>query len=189
MFAQIESFFTTVFSDRNDERAETSNEESVLRLPLERTALEQINYTNWLYGGGVSKMLEIISQTQYAEEVEDCLQFNHSENTFYISQTEGIKTDEFYFLFDYIKEIYLGHGYRVTDAIKESKSENSRYIETERYVLIDSYTHHLVKLEIVSEHGKILQIAGWGYPTDDETSIVNQPRFFKIVNEVFQRKY
>jgi hypothetical protein len=188
MFAQIENFFTTVFLDRNDERSTDSNEESILRLPLERTALEQINYTNWLYGGGVTKMLDEISRTQLSEEIDDCLQFNYSENTFFIHRASGIKLDEFYFLFDYIKEMYLGHGYRVTDAIKELKSESSKYVEIERYVLIDSHTHHLVKLEIVSEHGEILQIAGWGYPTDDDSSVVNQPRFFKIVNEIFQRK-
>ncbi|UTW65197.1 hypothetical protein KFE94_10980 [bacterium SCSIO 12643] len=189
MIAQIENFFTTIFSSRDDERLNRFGEESVLRLPLERTALEQISYTNWLYGGGITKTLEEIRHTQLLEEEEQSMRFDYEDNSFCIRQTIDTKLDEFYFLFDYVKEIYLGEGYRVTDAIKESKSDLDRYIETERYVLIDSSTHHLVKLEIISEHGQPLKIVGWGYPTDDDVSHVNQPRFFKIVSEIFDKVY
>jgi len=189
MIAQIENFITTIFSSRDDERLNRQNDESVLRLPLERTALEQISYTNWLYGGGITRTLEEIRHAQLLEESESSIRFSYEDNSFCILQTHETKLDEFYFLFDYIKEIYLGEGYRVTDAIQESKSDMDRYIETERYVLIDSTTHHLVKLEIISENGEPLKIVGWGYPTDDDVSHINQPRFFKIVNEIFEKVY
>lgn len=189
MIAQIENFFTTIFSSRDSELLNRFNGDSVLRLPLERTALEQISYTNWLYGGGITQTLEEIRNYRLLEDEECCMLFNSENNSFCIRQTMETELDEFYFLFDYIKEIYLGEGYRLTDAIKESKSAKDRYIETERYVLIDSDTHHLVKLEIISEHGQPLKIVGWGYPTDDDISHVNQPRFFKIVKEIFEKVY
>jgi len=177
--------FTNV--DPNDLGFDNSN--STLQLPLERTAREQINYAQWLYGGRVKQLLSEVHELEYADENEEYIQFNYAKNSFTFNHPEGWSTDEFYFLFDYLKEVYLDNGYRVTDAIKESKSKENCYKDTERYILIDSVTHHLVKLEVVSIRGKVLKIIGFGYPTDAESSRENQPYFFRIIKEVFEKQY
>jgi hypothetical protein len=166
-----------------------SKEGTVLRLPLERTAIEQINYAQWLYGGRVDELLHHVKELEYNEDNSDYIKFNYTQNTFTFSQPKEWLTDEFFFFFDYIKEMYLSKGYRVTDAIKESKTGNGCYKETERYILIDSITHHLIKLEIISIPGQKTKIVGWGYPTDEGSSSVNQPLFFRLIKELFEKQY
>ncbi len=190
MFTQkIEDFITTIFSGNSKEDAYVTKSVTVLKLPLERTAIEQINYAKWLYGGRLTSLLKEVKTLEYSEDDSEYIKFNYTKNTFTFNIPTGWDTDEFYFLFDYIKERYLDNGYKVTGALKEAYSEKGSYKEIERYTLIDSQTNHLIKLEVISIAGQKIKIVGWGYPTDDGASKPNQPFFFKIVKQIFETQY
>ena len=186
---QVNDFVESFFAEESKESILDSKEGSVLKLRLERTAREQIGYAKWLYGGIIKKQMKIIRDLAFEYVAEDYIQFNFKKNTFAFEQPIEWGTDDFYFLFDYIKEMYIENGYRVTDAIKETKTVDSMFKNTETYILIDSITHHLVKLEVISIKDEPNKIVGWGYPTDDNASKVNQPRFFSLVKGVFEKKY
>lgn len=185
----INGFVESLFEEKSTKDTFEVRKGSILRLPLERTAIEQINYAQWLYGGRVEEMLHHVKELEYNEDNDDYVKFDYNHNTFTFNQPKEWLTDEFYFFFDYIKEMYLSNGYRVTDAIKESKTGNGCFKETERYILIDSITHHLIKLEIVSIPGQKVKIVGWGYPTDEGSSSINQPLFFRLIKGVFEKQY
>jgi hypothetical protein len=190
MFTQkFEDFLSSIFSGNSRENSYVTNSGTVLKLPLERTAIEQINYAKWLYGGRLDSLLNEVKGLEYAEDDSEYIKFNYSKNTFTFEHPDGWDTDEFYFLFDFLKEKYLDNGYRVTNAQKEAYSEKGQYKEIERYTLIDSHTNHLIKLEVISIQGQKIKIVGWGYPTDDGASKLNQPFFFKIVKQIFEHQY
>ena len=185
----INDFVESLFTEESKESFLDSKDGSVLKLPLERTAREQIGYAKWLYGGRIKQQIQVARALSFEDGSKDYLKFNYKKNTFTFVQPDGWLTDDFYFLFDYLKEVYLENGYRVTDAIKESKTADTCFKNTETYILIDSATHHLVKLEVVSINDEPIRIVGWGYPTDDNSSKVNQPRFFSLVKDVFEKQY
>ena len=190
MFKQkFEDLITTIFSGTSQEDGYVTNSGTMLKLSLERTAIEQINYAKWLYGGRLTNLLEEVKSLEYSDDDSEYIKFNYTKNTFTFDIPTGWDTDEFYFLFDYLKERYLDNGYKVTDAVKEAYSEKGLYKEVERYTLIDSHTNHLIKLEVISVQGEKIKIVGWGYPTDDGASKLNQPFFFKIVKQVFETQF
>tara|TARA_R110002050_G_scaffold102774_1_gene211584 strand:- start:19518 stop:20105 length:588 start_codon:yes stop_codon:yes gene_type:complete len=186
---KLDQIFSSVFFRRLGSESVTEEMESILRLPLERTASEQTKYAQWLYGGRMDEILNEIREMEYSEDQEQHIKFDYKSNTFTFDKPKSWDSDDFYFLFDFIKEKYINNGYRVTDAIKEFKSGQRCHQETESYVLIDSITHHLIKLRVVSGHGKNTQIIGWGYPTDDHSSRENQPLFFKMIKQIFEKSY
>lgn len=185
---KLDQLFSSVFL-RKIGRESVADMGSVLRLPLERTASEQTLYAQWLYGGRLDEILHELRAMEYAEDQSNYIKFDYKSNTFTFDKPTTWNSDDFYFLFDFIKEKYLKKGYRVTDAIKEFKSGADCHQETESYVLIDSVTHHLIKLRVISGLGKSPQIIGWGYPTDDNSSHENQPLFIKMIKQVFEKSY
>ena len=187
--AIVNDFVESFFTEESKASIMDSKEGSKLKLPLERTAREQIGYAKWLYGGRLQKQMKIVRDLAFEQGADDYIQFNFKKNTFNFEQPEKWNTDDFYFLFDYLKEMYLDNGYRVTDAVKETKIADDCFKNTETYVLIDSVTHHLVKLEVISINEEPNRIVGWGYPTDDTASKLNHPRFFSLVKEVFEKQY
>lgn len=185
----VNDFVESIFTEESMESILDAKEGSVLKLRLERTAREQIGYAKWLYGGRIKKQMQVVRELAFEEGAKDYIQFNFKKNSFTFVQPAEWLTDDFYYLFDYLKEVYLENGYRVTDAIKETKIADSCFKNTETYILIDSVTHHLVKLEVVSINDQPNKIVGWGYPTDDNSSKVNHPHFFSLVKDVFEKQY
>jgi hypothetical protein len=183
---QIESFWESLFDIKNDKTIADISSGSVLKLPLERNALEQTKYATWLYGDGLKNTIANIKRLQVGNDSRDVFQFDYSSNTFLLSKPEGLASDDFYFLFDYIKEVFIDNDYRITNAVKEGISMKETYAERERYVLINSYSHHLVKLEVIKEEGKAPKMIGLGYPIDHEASNHNDPNFFKIIKQMFK---
>lgn len=183
---QIENFWESLFDvEKQPGNFDISNG-SVLTLPLERNAIEQTNYANWLYGEGLTNSLKIIKSLQLSEDPNTGFQFDYPTNTFSFTKPEGCTTDEFYMFFDYLKEVYIENNYRVVDAVKENISVGDLYTEKEKYVLINSASHHLVKLEVVNNKTTAPKIIGLGYP-EDENASNNNPHFFRIIKAIINR--
>lgn len=180
----IEQFWESLFDVKKQQAAYSLSNGTVLKLPLERNAIEQTKYANWLYGDGLKNTILHIQNLRFSENPKAYFQFDYSTNTFSFEKPEQISTDEFYFFFDYLKEVYRDFDYKVQDAVKEGISHEFQYTELERYVLINSDTHHLVKLEVIHNKNSNPIIVGLGYPVDEEASNTNNPQFFRIIKNL-----
>ena len=180
---RIEHFWDSLFEIKKNRDSYKSEKGRILELPLERNALEQIKYAQWLYGDGLNRCKSIIKQLKYTEGSEGNFQFDYRANTFSFEKPEKFSTDDFYFLFDYLKEIYRDQHYEIIESVREFITAPDLYSEIERYVLVNTNTNHLVKIEVINNKVNPLIIIGLGYPINESTSFENSPEFFKIIQE------
>ncbi|MFT4752846.1 MAG: hypothetical protein ACI85Q_000382 [Salibacteraceae bacterium] len=181
---QIEHFWESLFDIKKHKISNYKNREgTVLSLPLERNALEQTKFAQWVYGDGLANCLSFIRDIQFSKFPENYVHFDYSTNVFTFSKPQEMETEEFYFLFDYIKEVYRDNGYQVTDSIKEGVSSSKEYKEIERYVLVKPESQHLVKLEVVNDKINQPIIVCLGYPVDSQDENAQDPEFFKIIKK------
>ncbi|MGB1003400.1 MAG: hypothetical protein ACPGVC_04175 [Salibacteraceae bacterium] len=182
----IQFFLESLFDSKRTNVTYDATKGSKLILPLERNAAEQIKYANWLYGTGLNRALNLIKELQITGSEKDCFVFNYSNNSFHFSKPLGLGSDEFYFLFDYLKETFLEHDYQMIEAVKEGCSRQESYIEVERYSLVNSITKHSIKLEVINDRINRPYFLGTGYPIDMDSSSINNPAFFRIIKSMIQ---
>ena len=180
---QIEHFWESLFDIKKHNSKFSLRGANVLKLPLERNALEQIKFAHWVYGDGLIDCLSFIRGIQFSDTPENYFQFDYSTNVFTFSKPIEMETEEFYFLFDYIKEVYRDNKYHITESIKEGVSTSKEYKEIERYVLIKSQSQHLVKLEVSNDKKNPPIIVCLGYPVDSKDPNEQDPEFFRIIKE------
>lgn len=181
---QIQTFWESLFDIKSTKVTYDPSKGNRLVLPLERNAIEQVNYANWVYGDGVEKVIQTIKELKFSDSPESFFQFDYSTNTFSFSQPETIQSDEFYFFFDYLKEKYRENDYKVISATKEGISTSENYIEIERYSLVNVYTQHSLRLEVINDRVNPPYLVGMGYPIDEHSSNINNPQFFRILKEL-----
>ncbi len=180
---KLEFVLDTIFSGKREKPVDVPV--SVLKLKLERNASEQVKFAQWLYGDGLVKCSSFIKKLILSEDPKAYFQFDYSKNEFTFKKPKNLHTDEFYYLFDYLKELYRKNNYRVIEAAKESKTEAHLFTETERYVLVNDITNHLIKLEVINDHKGNPYIIGLGYPVNQSSSTTNDPFFFRVLKETF----
>jgi len=156
-----------------------------LTLPLERTALEQINYTKWYYSEDSKKTLRMIKDSHLTSSNNGLLKLNYQENSFVLANPLPGKSDEFYFLFDYLKDKMVKKGFEVKDSVQEAISNGANYIEIEIFYLYNSTTKQYITLEIRSFKGSPLNITGQCTYTNETTKTLSNSKFFECVKDIF----
>lgn len=181
----LEFFKNGVENKTQTPRIATFNRGAKLTLPLERTALEQINYTKWFYSEDSKRLLKTIRDSYVTDKPNGYLQINEIENSFAVNIPINVTSDEFFFLLDYIKERILNKGFVLRDAIQEAISNETSYIEFEIFYLFNPVTQQYVTLEIRSYKGIPQNITGsCSSSTKDQLSIV-KTNFLDIVRAIF----
>jgi hypothetical protein len=133
---------------------------SNLVLPLERTAEEQLNYTKWFYSQESKKLVKHIKDV-YQSESDSILQLNYVDNSFQLTIPENEQNhQQYFFLFDYIKDKIMTHGFELEDAVQEAISFDYGFVELEIIYLYNISTHQHVNLEIRTIAGRVLNIFG-----------------------------
>jgi len=156
-----------------------------LTLPLERTALEEINYTKWYYSDASKLLFNQIKESFENDKENSFLKLNAKENTFVLNKPFNTSSDELYFLFDYIKNKVLGKGFELRDAIQEAISNETSYIEFEIFYLYHPITQQYVTLEIRSYKGAPVNITGNCTDAIITKGLVKEVRFFDCVKSIF----
>ena len=162
------------------------NRGAKLTLPLERTALEQINYTKWFYSDDSKRLCKTIRDSYLTDKTNSYLKLNEKENSFALNIPVNVSSDEFFFLLDYIKEKVLNKGFELRDAIQEAISNETSYIEFEIFYLFNPITQQYVTLEIRSYKGKPQNITGsCTSPSMGQLPIV-QSNFMECITDIFE---
>jgi hypothetical protein len=180
---RIENFWESLF-DKNYRDSYSLKEGVVLLLPLERNAMEQTGFAQWVYGDGLSSCLTLIQQLEFSENQEDYFQFTFQSNSFTFSKPVELGTNEFYYFFDYLKEAFRDKGYLVTESVKEGVTDQEFYQEIERYVLVNKKEQRLVKLEVINDKVNVPLIRGLGYPSEPSHENTVSSNFFEIVRGI-----
>lgn len=181
----LDRLLDRIFSEDNSPEESEVFETSILKLRLERNAMEQMKFAHWMYGEGRPNCIEKVKKLILSSNPDAYFIFNYAQNTFRLNRPENIRTDEFYHLFDYLKELYSENGYKVIESVKESKTENFKYSEIEKYVLVNISTNHLIDLQVVNNHKGEAFILGLGYPVDNDPINGKDPLFFRILKSTF----
>ncbi len=162
------------------------NSKANLRLPLERTALEQVNYTKWYYSDESKKIRNIVKEDFLSFSGKNLIQFNYKDNSFELANPVPNAKDDFYFLLDYIKDSFLAQGYFPKDSVLESISHDYNYIEIEFFYLVNEETNESITLEIRRDSDKPLNIKGF-YTTETHKSPKSEEsEFIKSVKNIFE---
>ena len=157
-----------------------------LSLPLERTALEQMNYTKWYYSGDSKKLISRVKDSYLNSPNTGLLHLNQQENSFVIDKPINISTDEFYYLFDYIKEKTIERGFELKDSVQEAISNNTHFVEFEIFYLFNSSTQQYITIEVRSYKGVPMSISGNCSYADNTIQPVKDTRFFNCIKEIFE---
>lgn len=182
---RLDLFLDTLFFNETEQFVDLELEAPVLKLKLERNASEQIKFAHWLYGDGLSNCAKKIKKLILSDDPKAYFQFDYAKHTFTLNKPVDLSTDDFYYLFDYLKELYRENDYHLIEGVKESRTEIDQYTETERYVLVNNKTNHLINLEVINDHMGNTYIIGLGYPVDELTIKNNDPTFFRIIKDRF----
>ena len=156
-----------------------------LTLPLERTALEQINYTKWFYSEDSKNMLNMIKKSHVSLLNGGFLELNKKENSFVLSNPLPSNQDEFYFMFDFLKDKLVDKGFELKDAIQEAISNTTNYIEVEIFFLYNELTQEHITLEIRSFKGSPLNIKGHCTINNEMDHPLPESNFFTDIKSVF----
>lgn len=182
---RVEKLLDAMFTYKTNREETEFTDSPILKLRLERNAIEQVKFAQWMYGEGLSNCISKVKNLILLNDPNAYFVFDYSKSTFRLQQPENIKTDEFYYLFDYLKELYTDNGYKVIESTKESTSEEERYSEIERYVLVNTTSNHLINLQVVNNHKGETYILGLGYPVDHDSLNGKDPLFFRILKSTF----
>lgn len=185
----IEEIIHGIFTWGKEESGLHTPVTTALTLPLERTALEELNYTKWVYSAESTRLKLLIKKDFLNFTKSEVLTFNSKQNSFLLQNPEPQKVDQFYYLFDLLKETILNFGFSVEKAVKESTTRDNKYVEIERYVLVNPELHQILKIEIVSAKGKNLEIIGYGFPIDFELDHLAQSWFVGLMKTVLDINY
>lgn len=156
-----------------------------LTLPLERTALEKINYTKWYYSDESKNILRVIKESHLRDSNNGVLKLNYQENSFVLLNPLPRKSDEFYFLFDYLKDKMVSNGFVVKDSVQEAISNHTNYIEIESFYLFDEVTKQNLTLEIRSFKGSPLNITGQCTMEIETSNVQPNYNFFDRLKTIF----
>jgi len=182
----LEFFKAGVKDDSQSPSISALKDGTKLTLPLERTALEQINYTKWYYSDSSNLLFSKIKESYKNDGINSFLKLNVNQNTFALNKPVNTSSDEFYFLFDYIKDSVINKGFELRDAIQEAISNETSYIEFEIFYLYHPVTQQYITLEIRSYKGSHLNITGHCSSLDNVNGSVSEVRFLECVKEIFK---
>ena len=182
---RVEKLLDSIFTNKRSREETEFIDTAILKLRLERNAIEQVKFAQWMYGDGLPTCINKVKHLILSNDPNAYFVFDYSKSTFKLKQPENIETDEFYYLFDYLKELYTDNDYKVIEAIKESTTEEEHYSEIERYVLVNTKSNHLINLQVVNNHKGETYIFGLGYPVDEDPVNGKDPLFFRILKSKF----
>ncbi len=182
---RVEKLLDSMFTYKRGREETEFTITPILKLRLERNAIEQVKFAQWMYGEGLAKCISKVKNLILSNDPNAYFVFDYSKSTFKLQKPQNIKTDEFYYLFDYLKELYTDNGYKVIESIKESTSEDKEYSEIERYVLVNTTSNHLINLQVTNNHKGETYILGLGYPVDDDSQNGKDPLFFRVLKSTF----
>ena len=167
--------------------APKKNTKSNLSLPLERTAEEQLNYSKWFYSPESKKLLKDIKDAYNADSPDSILKLDFKENSFQLTVSENEKNhDQFFYLFEYIKDKIMTHGFELEDAVQEAISFDYGFVELEIIYLYNITTHQHVNLEIRTIAGNVLNIYGQCTSQSDQVQPELSVDFQTCVKGIFQ---
>ncbi len=133
---------------------------SRLRLPLERSAKEQINYTKWIYSDSSKKLISRIKKSYLVEDQPHLVKVDGSVDGILLRCSKTYSKEVLYYLFDYLMDSLLEKGFWLRNAFQESFSINGNFIEVDRFDMVYDQSGQEFELTIESKDGKPIEIIG-----------------------------
>lgn len=160
MFSISIGYLRNQFSSRTIGTKVSRTSGSRLSLPLERTAKEQINYTKWMYSENFKKLISKIKKAYLVEDVPHLVQLDKASDGILLRFSKNFRKDEFFYLFDYLKDELLDKGFWLKNAVQESFTIHGKFIEVERFDLVFGKSGQEFELTIESKDGRPIEIIG-----------------------------